>query len=117
MGDKKLISFSLADIIQKKIHFTESEVIFDRIYYKDLNEGMLLALHEMLEDVEEMHEEEFLNKYVLMLEKSFNQIAEEEMDDDEPSMKLSGYTQAIFEIVEYIRPEYRYTVFPRFFKF
>ncbi|WP_445001713.1 hypothetical protein [Exiguobacterium alkaliphilum] len=116
MGDKKLITFSLADIIKKRIHFVETQAIYDRIYYKDADEGSFLALHEMLEDVEEMHEEEFLNKYVLMLEKSFNQIAEEQMDDDEPSMKLSGYTQAIFEILEYIRPEYRYTVFPRFFK-
>ncbi|GAB6931147.1 hypothetical protein JCM10914A_51300 [Paenibacillus sp. JCM 10914] len=67
ISDKKLNQFTLEDVIQRKVQFTNTNTIFDKTDFKDNDEGELLAYHEMLSDVRGMTECEFVNKYVKII--------------------------------------------------
>ena len=64
IDNKELTQFTLIDVIERKIHFTRTNTIFDKIDFKDYNEGEILAYNEILADVKEMKENEFVNKYL-----------------------------------------------------
>ncbi len=42
---KKLNQSTLADVIERKIHFTNTNTIYDKTEFKDINEGELLAYY------------------------------------------------------------------------
>jgi hypothetical protein len=48
IDDKKLNQFTLVDVIERKIHFANTNTIFDKTDFKDNDEGELLAYNEML---------------------------------------------------------------------
>jgi hypothetical protein len=56
IDNKKLKQFTLVDVIERKIHFTNTNTIFDKTDFKENDEGELLAYNEMLMDVKEMKE-------------------------------------------------------------
>ena len=64
IDDNKLNQFTLVDVIERKIHFTNTNKIFDKTDFKDNNVGELLAYNEMLADVKVMMENEFVSKYL-----------------------------------------------------
>lgn len=39
LGNKKMIQFTIVDIIERKIHFTNTNTIFDKIEFQYNNEG------------------------------------------------------------------------------
>ncbi|EPD54134.1 hypothetical protein HMPREF1210_00119 [Paenisporosarcina sp. HGH0030] len=105
---KKLNQFTLVDVIERKIHFTNTNTIYDKIDFEDMNEGELQAYHEMLADVKEMNESEFVSKYLNIINKLTVQSENEELTDKREIEKMSGYNNAIVSILECINPIYEY---------
>ena len=111
MANKKMTEFTLVDVIERQIHFIKTNTLFDRKEYETYNEGSLLALNEMLADVEEMSEDEFTNKYLNILRKladQFEEFREDEFKDEGEVDKLSGYNNSIVSIMMCINPHYQY---------
>ena len=107
IDDKKLNQFTLVDVIERKIHFTNTNTIYDKTEFKDNDDGELLAYNEMLADVKEMKENEFVSKYLNIIHK-LAQIEIEELTDKEEIEKMSGYNNAIVSILKCINPIYEY---------
>lgn len=108
LNDKKIMQFTIADIIERKIQFTNTNSIFDKIEYKENNEGELLAYNEMLADVKIMDEDEFVSKYLEIIEKIGSKFENKEILDEKEIEKMSGYNNAIVSILELINPIYKY---------
>ena len=108
MNNKKLNQFTLVDVIERKIHFTNTNTIFDKTDFKDYNEGELMAYNEMLVDVKEMKENEFVSKYLKIINKLAVQFENEEFTDERKIEKMSGYNNAIVSILKCINPIYEY---------
>lgn len=108
IDDKKLNQFTLVDVIERKIHFTKTNTIFDKIDFKDNDEGEMLAYNEILADVKEMKENEFVKKYLNIIKKLAVQFENEEFNDKSEVEKMSGYNNAIVSILKCINPIYEY---------
>lgn len=106
--DKKVAQFTMVDIIERKIHFTNTNTIFNKTEFQDDNEGELLAYNEMLLDVKVMSENEFVNKYLNIVNKLAAQFENEEFTDKREIEKMSGYNNAIVSILKCINPMYEY---------
>jgi hypothetical protein len=100
----KLAMFTMGDIVNRKIHFTKTNTIFDKAEFQDMDEGELLAFHEMLCDVKVMNEEEFVSKYLNIIKKINMQFENEEFANE----KAIGYNNAIVSILECINPIYKF---------
>ena len=107
-NNKKLNQFTMVDVIERKIHFTNTNTIFDKTDFKDDNEGELMAYNEMLTDVKEMKEIEFVNKYLQIIKKLALQFESEELTDKREIEKMSGYNNAIVSILKCINPIHEY---------
>ncbi|QIB69427.1 hypothetical protein Ami103574_08830 [Aminipila butyrica] len=108
LNDKKIIQFSIADIIERKIQFTITNSIFDKIESKKNDEGERLAYNEMLVDIKIMGEDEFVSKYLEVVKKIGIQFEKEEISDEKEIEKMSGYNNAIVSILKLINPIYEY---------
>ena len=62
----------------------------------------------MIEDTEIMYEDEFVNKYLKIVENIDSAFEKEEIKDKKEIEKLSGYNNAIVEVLELIDPIYKY---------
>lgn len=110
IDNKDLIQFTLADIIERKIHFINTNTVFDKIEFKDNDEGELLAFNEMFADIKEMQEKEFVCKYLDIINKLSIQFENEEFKDGKLIEKMSGYNNAIVFILKCINPIYEYDI-------
>jgi hypothetical protein len=108
ISNKKLSQFTLEDVIQRKIQFTNTNTIFNKMDFKDDNEGALLAYNEMLVDVKEMIEDEFVSKYLKIIKKLGVQFENKEFTDESEIEKMSGYNNAIVSILKFIDPIYEF---------
>jgi hypothetical protein len=108
IDNKKLNQFTLLDVIERKIHFTNTNTIFNKTDFKDSNEGELLAYNEMLVDVKEMNENEFVSKYLNIIKKLSVQFENEVFIDEREIEKMSGYNNGIVSILKCINPIYEY---------
>ena len=106
--NKKLNQFTLVDIIERKIHFTNTNTIFDKTEFQYTNEGGLLAYNKMLVDVKHMDENGFISKYLKIINQLTAQFETEEFKDEKEIEKMSGYNNAIVSILECINPIYLY---------
>lgn len=68
----------------------------------------MLAYNEMLADVKEIKENEFVNKYLNIIKKLAVQFEDEEFNDKTEVEKMSGYNNAIVSILKCINPIYEY---------
>ncbi|MED4531378.1 hypothetical protein [Metabacillus fastidiosus] len=109
-ADKKVAQFTIVDIIERKIHFTNTNTIFDKTEFQYENEGELLAYNEMLLDVKVMSENDFVNKYLNIINKLSVQFENEEFTDKRELEKMSGYNNAIVSILTCINPIYEYAL-------
>lgn len=110
MENRDLAIFTLQDIIERKILFIKKQKGFEINYYKSYDEGSLLALEQMMKDVQLMYEEDFLKKYLLALNKSCKQLKLSKSTNEIISSKLLGYNDSILQIISYINPEIPYTI-------
>ncbi|SFM28821.1 hypothetical protein [Pelosinus propionicus] len=108
LDNRKVMHFTIEDIIKRKIQFTIDNNIFDKIEYKENDEGELLAYNEMLVDIKIMSEDIFVRKYMGIVENIGRQFENEEILDEKKIEKMSGYNNAIVSIVELINPIYKY---------
>ncbi|HSQ88582.1 hypothetical protein [Romboutsia sp.] len=108
LNNKKIKQFNIEDIIKRKIQFTITNSIFDKIEYKENDEGELLAYNEMLADIEIMCEDEFVSKYLEIVEKIGIQFDNKEILDEKEIEKMSGYNNAIVSILKLINPIHEY---------
>lgn len=108
IDNKKLNQFTLEDIIRRKIHFTNTNTKFDKTDFIDNNQGELLAYDEMLVDVKEMNENEFVNKYLNIINKLAVHFEKGKITDEREIEKMSGYNNAIISILMCIDPIYEY---------
>ena len=106
--DIKLNQFTLANVIERRIHFTNTNTIYDKTDFKYINEGELLAYNEMLTDIKGMKESEFLNKYLDIISKLTIQFENEAFTDEKEMEKMSGYNNGIVNILKCINPIYEY---------
>lgn len=104
LDNKKMIQFSISDIIERKIHFTKTNTIYDKIEYQYSDEGELLAYNEMLVDVKVMDENEFVNKYQKIIKELGVRFENEDFKDENEIEKMSGYNNAIVSILKCINP-------------
>ncbi|QUW23892.1 hypothetical protein JSQ81_05305 [Sporosarcina sp. Marseille-Q4063] len=98
----------MVDVIERKIHFTNKNTMLDKIDFKDNDEGELLAYNEMLADVKEMKEIEFVSKYLNIITKLKVQFEDEKFTDKKEIEKMSGYNNAIVTILKCINPIHEY---------
>jgi hypothetical protein len=108
LDNKKMTQFTMVDIIERKIHYTNTNSIFDKTEYQDNDKGELLAYNEMLVDVKVMSENEFVYKYLYIINKLAVQFENEEFTDKREIEKMSGYNNAIVSILKCINPIYEY---------
>lgn len=108
LNNKKVINFTIEDIIERKIQFTISNTIFDKVENKENDKGELLAYNEMLLDIKIMSEDVFISKYLEIIERIGKQFENEEILDEKKIAEMSGYNNAIISIVELINPIYKY---------
>ena len=108
IDNKELTHFTLVDVIERKIHFTKTNTIFDKTGFKDNDKGEMLAYNEMLVDVKEMKENEFVKKYLNIIKKFEVQFENEKFNDEREVEKMSGYNNAIVSILKWINPIYEY---------
>ncbi|MEK4532143.1 hypothetical protein [Solibacillus sp. FSL K6-1554] len=110
MLEKKISQFTIVDIVERKIHFTKTNTIYDAEDYEIYNEGELKAFNEILIDVKVMTETEFVSKYLEIVKKIGKQMEDEQFKDTNKVEveKLSGYNNAIVKILECINPVYMY---------
>jgi len=106
--NKKMIQFSMVDIIERKRHFINTNTIFDKMEFKYNDEGEIQAYNEMLTDVKVMNENEFVNKYLNIINTLAVQFEKEEFTDEKEIEKMSGYNNAIVSILECINPIFKY---------
>ena len=85
-----LSSFTLANIIEREIMFIHKQTIFDKAYYQSYDEGQLVAFEQMLEDVTVMYEDEFVNKYLMLLDSVTDLFKTTEHQDESIQYKLAG---------------------------
>lgn len=108
LNDKKIMQLTMVDIIERKIQFTNTNSIFDKIEYKETDDGELLAYNEMLVDVKIMSEDEFVSKYLGIVKEIGSKFENNEILDKKQIEKISGYNNAIVSILELINPIYKY---------
>ncbi|MBT2572082.1 hypothetical protein [Planococcus sp. ISL-110] len=109
INNKKMTEFTLIDVIERQIHFTKTNTVFDKTDFKDYDEGKLLAFSEMLEDVNELKEDEFVDKYQNIMRKLAKKFEEDKADEDKKDIeKMSGYNNAIVTIMMCINPNFEY---------
>jgi hypothetical protein len=108
IDDKKLNQFTLVDVIERKIHFTNTNTIYNKTDFKDNDAGELLAYNEMLADVKEMKENEFVSKYLNLINKLAVQFENEAFTDKREREKMFGYNNAIVSILKCINPIFEY---------
>ena len=108
IDNKKLNQFTIEDVIIRKINFTNTNTIFDKTDLKDSNIGELLAYDEMLVDVKEMNESEFVNKYLNIINKLAVHFETGKFTDEREIEKVTGYNNAIVSILKCIDPIYEF---------
>ena len=108
INDNPVKQLTIKDIIERKIEFTLTNNIFDKIENKEVDDGELLAYKEMLVDVETMSEAVFVAKYFEIMNTIHKQFDNQEIKDEKKIEKLSGYNNAIVSILELINPIYKY---------
>ncbi|EPE61067.1 hypothetical protein L479_02540 [Exiguobacterium sp. S17] len=108
MENKKLTHFTLMDIIERKIQFTKTNTIFDQNEFKNNNEGEISAYREMLHDMKEMKEDEFLEKYLRLLKTLAKKFENNEFTDKHEQEKMTGYNNGIVVILRCIDPIYEF---------
>lgn len=67
-----------------------------------------MAYSELLADVKEMTENEFVSKYLRVINRFSRQFENEEFKDEKEIDKMSGYNNAIVSVLKCINPIYEY---------
>lgn len=105
---KNVAQINLKDIVKANIKFCLNNDIFDKDEYSNVVEGEMLAYTQILDDIEIMAEDEFILKYVNELKKLNVKFEDTLNVEDKKVEKLSGYNNAIINILKLVNPIYEY---------
>ncbi len=67
-----------------------------------------MAYNQLLVDSKEMNENEFVSKYLRIIDRLSKQFENEEFKDEKKIDKMSGYNNAIVSVLKCINPLYEY---------
>ncbi|WP_445001712.1 hypothetical protein [Exiguobacterium alkaliphilum] len=98
----------LADVIERYIYFIESEAVYTNEHFENQNTGKLSALNKMLTDIEDLNEEEFLQKYLEIMDHLNTRYENGEFKEKYELNHLFGYTIAVKKIMGCVDPEFHY---------
>lgn len=108
--EKKVKQITLKEIVENYMEFCLNNDIFDKIEYSNVNEGEVLAYTQILDDIEVMSSDEFIEKYVMEL-KNLNEKLEDTQNFEEKEIEiLSGFNNAIVNVIKLINPIYEYKI-------
>lgn len=107
---KKIKEITFKDIIEAKIKFATKNDIFSQEEFRNSNEGEILGYNQMLEDVEILQVQAFIEKYIKILNDINKKLDENLINDNKEVEKLAGYNNAIVSVLELIDPIYRYKI-------
>ena len=99
--EKQLKGLTLIEIINRKIGFTRSQ---QPLHF--ISEGELEAYNQMIQDIEEMTEKEFVNKYLKMVKDIEQKYDKNEIINQEEDHKLGGFNNAVVNVLLLINPLY-----------
>lgn len=107
MSDKKVSEITIMDITERMLNFTLRDEIAEASDYEQYNKGSRDALNEMREDMQNMTETDFAEKYdEVSLEKGDELF---DLNEDDPKAQyLTGYCNTIEDVMSLINPAYIY---------
>ena len=105
---KKIGAMTLQEMVLEMRQF----VIFGTVYqgsdFIDSNRGERKAYDEILDDMEILEKEEFVEKYISILKEIKELFEAETIQNDVEIEELSGYNNAIVNVLKCINPIYEY---------
>ncbi len=109
MEDEKMVmQISLKDIVEKNIEFCLNNDVFDKIEYINIVEGEVLAYTQILNDIEIMPVDKFIQKYVGEARNLNERIEGSRGIEEKEVERLSGYNNAIINVLKLVNPIYEY---------
>lgn len=99
---------SLREIIERKIDYIERDERYQSIELKNVGKGELNAYCEIIYDIENMNEQEFVHKYVEIFKKSessFKKEREQGCCNNITIEQLTGYKDAIEFVLILLNPQ------------
>lgn len=107
MSNKKVSEITIMDITERMLNFTLREEIAKAADYAKYNDGTRDALNEMREDMQNMTELEFVEKYDEVSMEKGDELFD--LDEEDPRAQyLTGYCNTIEDVMSFINPAYIY---------
>lgn len=103
-------NITIRDIIYSRINFLENNNIFDKNEYMYVNKGELEAYSEILNDIELLTIDDFIEKYLCIFKKVSEKLDNEYSLEINEQERMSGYNNAIVFILSLINPIYEYEI-------
>lgn len=107
MSNKKVSEITIMDITERMLNFTLRDEIAKAADYAEYNNGTRDALKEMREDMQNMTELEFVEKYDEVSMEKGDELFD--LDEEDPRAQyLTGYCNTIEDVMSFINPAYIY---------
>ena len=106
--EKKVKQITLKEIVENNMEFCLNNDIFDKVEYANINEGEVLAYTQILDDIEVMSSDEFIEKYIRELKNLGKKLEDSRNLEEKEIEKLSGFNNAIVNVLKLINPIYEY---------
>lgn len=100
---------NLKEIIERKVEYVENSDAYKDTELQDVKKGELKAYREIMEDLEALYEQEFVEKYLKILEQLKCQLETIEYGTHASQVEqLSGYNNAIVFTLTLLNPRYEF---------
>lgn len=103
------MELTLKEILERKVQFSNKNMISNKEELEHYCTGEIKAYNEMLSDICILDEKHFIEKYwgiIKRLKKVFDDEEEVTMNDTIKVEELAGYNNSIIAIVSLINPKY-----------
>lgn len=108
MNDTMVKDITIKHIINSKISFINNNTIFDKENCAYINAGEIDAYKEMLNDIDLLTTDSFVEKYRTKVKCTLNAIDNGKPLSVNETERLSGYNNAIVFILSLINPIYEF---------
>ena len=107
----KVQDISIEIILKEKIQYAESDLNSEESEdYMYMIQGEIAAYHEILEDIRDHSVKKFVKKYIKIVNKVHNNIENNINLNENRVAWMSGYNNAIVDILKLIHPSYEFGV-------
>lgn len=107
--DMPVSEIKLQEIIQRKVLYIESSDIYKGMEFEYVKKGEINAYQQMISDISNMCECEFVDKYLKILqeiEREFDMI--DDSNHKNTIEELAGYNNAVVFVLSLINPQYEF---------